>query len=91
MDEQHRECKFREERSAVVTIQQLDNKYSFDRTKVATASKKSYYTVVNFFKGASTTVSTAAAIINVLPITALERAELIATMFQPDGRKGREG
>ena len=26
-----------------------------------------------------------------LPITALERAELIATMFQPDGRKGREG
>lgn len=88
MDEQHRECKFREERSAVVTIQQLDNKYSFDRTKVATASKKSYYTVVNFFKGASTTVSTAAAIINVLPITALERAELIATMFQPDGKKG---
>lgn len=74
-----------------MTIQQLDNKYSFDRTKVATASKKSYYTVVNFFKGASTTVSTAAAIINVLPITALERAELIATMFQPDGRKGREG
>ena len=71
-----------------MTIQQLDNKYSFDRTKVATASKKSYYTVVNFFKGASTTVSTAAAIINVLPITALERAELIATMFQPDGKKG---
>ena len=70
-----------------MTIQQLDNKYSFDRTKVATASKKSYYTVVNFFKGASTTVSTAAAIINVLPITALERAELIATMFQPDGKK----
>ena len=88
MDEQHRACKFREERSAVVTIQQLDNKYSFDRTKVATASKKSYYTVVNFFKGASTTVSTAAAIINVLPITALEREELIATMFQPDGKKG---
>ena len=88
MDEQLRECKFREERSAVVTIQQLDNKYSFDRTKVATASKKSYYTVLNFFKGASTTVSTAAAIINVLPITALERAELIATMFQPDGKKG---
>ena len=88
MGEQHRECKFREERSAVVTIQQLDNKYSFDRTKVATASKKSYYTVINFFKGASTTVSTAAAIINVLPITALERAELIATMFQPDGKKG---
>ena len=71
-----------------MTIQQLDNKYSFDRTKVATASKKSYYTVVNFFKGASTTVSTAAAIINVLPITALERAELIATMFQPDSKKG---
>lgn len=71
-----------------MTIQQLDNKYSFDRTKVATASKKSYYTVVNFFKGASTTVSTAAAIINVLPITALERAELIATMFQPDGKEG---
>ena len=71
-----------------MTIQQLDNKYSFDRTKVATASKKSYYTVINFFKGASTTVSTAAAIINVLPITALERAELIATMFQPDGKKG---
>ena len=71
-----------------MTIQQLDNKYSFDRTKVATASKKSYYTVVNFFKGASTTVSTAAAIINVLPITALERAELIATMFQPDGKNG---
>ena len=70
-----------------MTIQQLDNKYSFDRTKVATASKKSYYTVINFFKGASTTVSTAAAIINVLPITALERAELIATMFQPDGKK----
>ena len=70
-----------------MTIQQLDNKYSFDRTKIATASKKSYYTVVNFFKGASTTVSTAAAIINVLPITALERAELIATMFQPDGKK----
>ena len=88
MGEQQRECKFREERSAVVTIQQLDNKYSFDRTKVATASKKSYYTVVNFFKGASTTVSTAAAIINVLPITELERAELIATMFQPDGKKG---
>ena len=44
--------------------------------------------MVNFFKGASTTVSTAAAIINVLPITALERAELIATMFQPDGKKG---
>ena len=88
MGEQNRECKFREERSAVVTIQQLDNKYSFDRTKVATASKKSYYTVVNFFKGASTTVSTAAAIINVLPITAIERAELIATMFQPDGKKG---
>ena len=71
-----------------MTIQQLDNKYSFDRTKVATASKKSYYTVVNFFKGASTTVSTAAAITNVLPITALERAELIATMFQPYGKKG---
>ena len=88
MGEQYRECKFREERSAVVTIQQLDNKYSFDRTKVATASKKSYYTVVNFFKGASSTVSTAAAIINVLPITALERAELIATMFQPDGKNG---
>lgn len=70
-----------------MTIQQLDNKYSFDRTKVATASKKSYYTVVNFFKGASTTVSTAAAIINVLPITALERAELIATMFKPDGKE----
>ena len=88
MGEQYRECKLREERSAVVTIQQLDNKYSFDRTKVATASKKSYYTALNFFKEESKTVSTSAAIINVLPITALERAELIATMFQPDGKKG---
>lgn len=68
-----------------MTIQQLDNKYSFDRTKVTTASKKSYYTVVNFLKGAPATVKTAAAIINALPITPIERAALIETMFQPKG------
>lgn len=71
-----------------MTIQQLDEKYEFSRTKTAADSGVSYPAVIRFFQGAPATVKTAAAIINVLPITAIERAELIATMFQPDGKKG---
>lgn len=72
-----------------MTINDLDRKYRFCRKKISEDSGINYATVKNFVRGSSVTVKTAAAIINVLPITALERAELIATMFQPDGRKGR--
>lgn len=65
-----------------MTIQELDHKYSFDRTKTAAASGKSIYTVLNFFKGEPATVRTAAAIINALPITEQERQELINSMFE---------
>ena len=70
-----------------MTIQQLDQKYEFSRTKTAADSGMSYPAVIKFFQGAPATVKTAAAIINALPITPIERAALIETMFQPKGEE----
>lgn len=65
----------------------LDEKYKFRRTHVAEVANVSVPRVKTFLKGESGTVKTAAAIINALPITSIERAALIETMFQPKGEE----
>lgn len=70
-----------------MTIQMLDEKYKFRRTHVAEVANVSVPRVKTFLKGESETVKTAAAIINALPITPIERAALIETMFQPKGEE----
>lgn len=66
-----------------VTAQELDNKYSFDRTKTAERSGVSYPSVKDFFKGKPQSVKTVSKILNVLPITPKERQELINSYFEP--------
>lgn len=71
-----------------MTIQQLDDKHCFNWRRVAKDANVAYLTALHFSYGESVSMRTARAIINALPISQIERAELIATMFQPDGKKG---
>lgn len=66
-----------------MTIQQLDDRHCFNWRKVARDANVSYITALNFSHGESVRVNTARAIINALPISQLERAALIESLFSP--------
>lgn len=66
-----------------MTIKELDAKYHFRRSAVAKDSGISYPTVKNFIGGNNVRVDAAAKIINVLPISQIERAALIESLFAP--------
>lgn len=66
-----------------MTIKDLDNKYRFCRKKISEDSGVNYATVKNFIRGDSVRIKTASAIINALPISQLERAALIESLFSP--------
>lgn len=66
-----------------MTIKELDAKYHFSRTAIAKDSGVSYPSVKNFINGKPMNTTSLAKIINALPITPIERAALIETMFAP--------
>lgn len=68
-----------------MTIEQLDSKYVFCRKKIAEDSGINSGTVSNFLNGKhrNVNVKTASAIINALPISQIERAALIESLFSP--------
>lgn len=66
-----------------MTIQQLDDKHCFNWRRVAKDANVSYLTALNFSHGESVRVKTARAIINALPISQIERAALIESLFSP--------
>lgn len=66
-----------------MTLQTLNDKYGFNVARISRMAKLSYLTVLKFFSGKNSTLKTASAIINVLPITPEERAALIESLFKP--------
>ena len=66
-----------------MTIQQLDDKHSFNWRKVSRDANVGYLTAFHFAKGEFGNISTAAKIINALPISQVERAALIENLFAP--------
>ena len=65
-------------------LQTLNDKYGFNIARISRMAKLSNITVHKFFSGENSTLKTASAIINVLPITPEERSSLIESMFAPD-------
>ncbi len=68
-----------------MTIQELNDKYSFNWRKVAKDADTAYLTALNYFHGKHTNLNTTRAIVNALPITADERQALIMSMFERKG------
>lgn len=66
-----------------MTMQTLNDKYGFNVARISRMAKLSDLTVRKFFSGKNSTLKTASAIINVLPITPEERAALIESLFEP--------
>ena len=66
-----------------MTLQTLKDKYGFNIARISRMSKLSQLTVHKFFSGKNSTIKTASAIINVLPITQEERSALIESLFEP--------
>ena len=64
-------------------LAKLDDKYTFNWLKISEKAGVSTGTVNNFERGKNVNVSTAAKIINALPITPKERQELINSYFEP--------
>ena len=67
-------------------LQTLNDKYGFNIARISRMAKLSNLTVYRFFSGKHSTLKTASAIINVLPITPEERSSLIESMFAPDAK-----
>lgn len=66
-----------------MTLQTLNDKYGFNVARISRLTKLSQLTVHKFFSGKNSTLKTASAIINVLPITPEERAALLDSLFEP--------
>ena len=66
-----------------MTLQTLKDKYGFNIARISRMSKLSQLTVHKFFSGKNSTIKTASAISNVLPITTEERSALIESLFEP--------
>lgn len=66
-----------------MNLQTLNDKYGFNIARISRMTKLSQLTVHKFFYGKNSTLKTASAIINVLPITPEERAALLESLFEP--------
>ena len=66
-----------------MTLQTLNDKYGFNLSRISRKAQLNVLTVRQFFSGKNSTLKTASAIINVLPITPEERAALIESLFEP--------
>ena len=66
-----------------MTLQTLNDKYGFNLSRISRKAQLNTLTVRQFFAGKNSTLKTASAIINVLPITPEERAALIESLFEP--------